>query len=320
MKTPDAVHQWDSGRGLEGEYKEPSTAWRQLRGDGWAVAGLVFLAGIFALAIFAPVLGSLFGLPDPQARDTEALGAFGTATGPSSSHWLGVDDLGRDVLSRTLYGARVSLSVAIAATFLAVLIGVSVGLAAGYRRGWLDTVISRLVDVALTIPYLLLALGLAASCSFGDGCFGGAVKPGIGVVIFVIAITSWTYMARIVRGETLSLRESEFVEAARAAGASDLSIVFREILPNLAAPIIVYASILLPQVILFEAALSFLGVGVQPPTPSWGQMLSDATPIFNSAWWYMLAPGLALLATVLSFNLVGDALQDALNPKRRIRR
>src|SRR5690606_15138621 len=161
---------------------------------------------------------------------------------------------------------------------------------------------------------------LAASCSFGDGCFGGAVKPGIGVVIFVIAATSWTYIARIVRGETLSLRESEFVEAARAAGASDLRIVFREILPNLAAPVIVYASILVPQVILFEAALSFLGVGVQPPTPSWGQMLADATPIFNSAWWYMLAPGLALLATVLSFNLVGDALQDALNPRRRNRR
>lgn len=320
MKTQDAAHQWDSGRDTDDEYRPPGSAWARLRSDRWAVTGIYFLAGIFAIAIFAPLIGGMLGLPDPQTRDSGALGSFGTATGPSSSHWFGVDDLGRDVLSRTIYGARVSLAVALAATLLAVLIGVTVGLAAGYRRGWLDAIVSRAVDVILAIPYLLLALGLAASCSFGNGCFGGLVKPGIGVVVFVIAITSWTYMARIVRGETLSLRESEFVEAARAAGASDMAIVFREILPNLAAPIIVYASILVPQVILFEAALSFLGVGVQPPTPSWGQMLSDATPIFDSAWWYMLAPGLALLATVLSFNLVGDALQDALNPKRRIRR
>lgn len=281
------------------------------------MAGLIFLGAIFSLALLAPLIGSLLGLPGPQERDSAALGAFGTATGPSAEHWLGVDDLGRDVLSRTIYGARVSLVVALAATSLAVVIGVTVGLAAGYRRGWLDAIASRLIDVVLTIPYLLLALGLAASCSFGNGCVAGLVKPGIGVVIFVISITTWTYIARIVRGETLSLRESEFVEAARASGASGATIVFREILPNLAAPIIVYASILIPQVILFEASLSFLGVGVQAPTPSWGQMLSDATPTFASAWWYMLAPGLALLATVLSFNLMGDALQDALNPRRR---
>lgn len=317
MKTPDAPHQWDSGRKTIDEYEPPTSAWSRLRSDRWAVVGLVFLAAIFGLALFAPLIGSILGLPDPQERDSGALGGFGTATGPSATHWLGVDDLGRDVLSRTIYGARVSLAVALAATSLAVLIGVAVGLAAGYRRGWLDAIVSRAVDVVLTIPYLLLALGLAASCSFGDGCIGGLVKPGIGVVVFVIAITTWTYMARIVRGETLSLRESEFVEAARAAGTSDTAIVFREILPNLAAPVIVYASLLIPQVILFEASLSFLGVGVQAPTPSWGQMLSDATPIFASAWWYMLAPGLALLATVLSFNLVGDALQDALNPRRR---
>lgn len=320
MRNPDAEHQGDFGRDSDDGDGKPSSAWSRLRRDRWAVAGLCFLGAIFLVAIFAPVIASLLGLPDPQERDSGALGAFGTATGPSSSHPLGVDDLGRDVLSRTIYGARVSLSVALSATLLAVFIGVTVGLAAGYRRGWLDSIVSRVVDVALAIPYLLLALGLAASCSFGDGCLGGVVKPGIGVVIFVIAITTWTYMARIVRGETLSLRETEFVEAARAAGASDLAIVFREILPNLAAPVIVYASILVPQVILFEAALSFLGVGVQPPTPSWGQMLSDATPIFASAWWYMAAPGLALLATVLSFNLVGDALQDALNPKHRFGR
>lgn len=316
MNNPDAEHRWDSGRGAEDGYKAPRPAWSRIRHDRWAVAGLAFLLFIAAVALLAPLLGGLLGLPDPNQRNPSALGIFGTATGPSSSHWLGVDDLGRDVLSRTIYGARVSLAVALASTLLAVFIGVTVGLLAGYRRGWLDAIVSRAVDVVLAIPYLLLALGLAASCSFGNGCFGGLVKPGIGVVIFVIAITSWTYMARIVRGETLSLRESEFVEAARAAGRSNAAIVFREILPNLAAPIIVYASILVPQVILFEASLSFLGVGIQAPTPSWGQMLSDATPIFASAWWYMLAPGLALVATVLSFNLVGDALQDALNPKR----
>jgi peptide/nickel transport system permease protein len=176
--------------------------------------------------------------------------------------------------------------------------------------------VSRTVDVLLAIPYLLLATGLAASCSFGDGCFGGTLKPGLGVVIFVIAFTSWTYMARIVRGQTLSLREKEFVEASRAIGASHRRIIFREILPNLTAPIIVYASILIPQVILYEAALSFLGVGVTD-RPSWGQMISDASQTFDSAWWYMLFPGLALLFTVLAFNLIGDALQDALNPRTK---
>ncbi|HZK15994.1 MAG TPA: ABC transporter permease, partial [Solirubrobacterales bacterium] len=201
---------------------------------------------------------------------------------------------------------------------IAVILGVAVGLIAGYRRGWLDAIVSRLIDVVLAIPYLLLALGLAASCSFGEGCAGGLIQPGIGVVTFVIAITSWTYIARIVRGETLALREAEFVESARAAGASHTAIVLREILPNLAAPVIVYASILVPQVILFEAALSFLGVGVQAPTPSWGQMLSDGAATFDSAWWYMLFPGLAIVGTVLSLNLVGDALRDALNPRQRL--
>jgi peptide/nickel transport system permease protein len=175
--------------------------------------------------------------------------------------------------------------------------------------------VSRSVDVLLAIPYLLLATGLAASCSIGDGCFGGLLKPGLGVVIFVIAVTTWPPIARVVRGQTLSLREREFVESARSVGASNLRIIFSEILPNLVGPIVVYASVLIPLVILYEAALSFLGVGIQPPTASWGQMLSDASQIFNTAWWYMLYPGVALLLTVLAFNLVGDALQDALNPK-----
>ncbi len=281
------------------------------------MAGLAFLGALTLIAILAPVLVSLLGAPSPEVRDGGALDAFGTATGPNADHWFGVDSLGRDVFSRTLYGARVSLAVAVAATGIALIIGVILGLLAGYRRGWLDTAISRSVDVVLTIPYLLLALGMAASCSFGNGCFGGLVRPGIGVVIFVISVTSWTYIARIVRGETLSLRESEFVEAARASGATSTTIIFREILPNLAAPILVYASLLIPQVILFEAALSFLGVGVQAPPPSWGQMISEATETFDSAWWYMFFPGFALVLTVVAFNLVGDAMQDALNPKGR---
>jgi ABC-type dipeptide/oligopeptide/nickel transport system permease subunit len=201
------------------------------------------------------------------------------------------------------------------ATGLSMLIGVTAGLVAGYYRGWVDTAISRLVDVLLAFPILLLGIGLASACSLGKGCLGGLVQPGLTVVIFVIAFVNWTYVARIVRGQVLSLREKEFVDAARSLGASNRRIIFREILPNLAAPIIVYGSLLIPQNILFEAALSFLGVGVQPPNASWGQMLADATTIFNSAWWYMVFPGLALLLTVLAFNLVGDGLQDALHPK-----
>jgi peptide/nickel transport system permease protein len=143
----------------------------------------------------------------------------------------------------------------------------------------------------------------------------GLIQPGLGVIIFLIALANWTYVFRIVRGLVLSLREREFVEASRALGASDARIMFREILPNLVAPIIVYSSLLIPQNILFEAALSFLGVGVRPPTASWGQMIAAATPIFNTAWWYMLFPGIALLLTVLAFNLLGDGLQDALNPR-----
>ena len=173
------------------------------------------------------------------------------------------------------------------------------------------------MDVLLAIPYLLLAIGPRRACTLGGtGCLGGLIKPGLGVVIFVIAFTSWTYMTRIIRGQVLSLREKEFIESARSVGASHPRIIFKEVLPNLVAPIIVYASILIPQVILYEAALSFLGVGVQPPTASWGQMISDATPTFSDAWWYMLFPGLALLFTVLAFNLIGRRDAGRAQPPR----
>jgi ABC-type dipeptide/oligopeptide/nickel transport system permease subunit len=297
--------------------------WRRFQEDRLAMAALAFIALLVLVAIFAPLVLTIFGAPEPDARDTGALDpVFATPTGPSAEHFFGVDQIGRDIFSRTIYGARVSLIVAFAATALATGLGIVAGLLAGYFRGWVDTLISRSVDVLLAIPYLLLATGLAAACTVGEtgggggGCLGGLITPGIGVVIFVIAFTSWTYMARIVRGQTLSLREKEFVEASRSLGASNSRILFREVLPNLTAPIIVYASILIPQVILYEAALSFLGVGVTD-RPSWGQMISDATPIFSDAWWYMLFPGLALLMTVLAFNLVGDAMQDALNPRAK---
>jgi peptide/nickel transport system permease protein len=292
--------------------------WRRFREDWLAMASLIFLFLLVLMAIFAPLVIKIVGAPGPDTRDTSALDIFGTATGPSTSHIFGVDQLGRDVFSRTVYGARVSLIVAVTSTALATFIGIVTGLLAGYYRGWTDTIVSRSVDVLLAIPYLLLATGLAAACTLGGaGCLGGLIKPGLGVVIFVIAFTSWTYMTRIIRGQVLSLREKEFIESARSVGASDVRIIFRELLPNLVAPIVVYASILVPQVILYEAALSFLGVGVQPPTASWGQMISDATPTFDTSWWYMLFPGLALLLTVLAFNLVGDAMQDALNPRAK---
>jgi peptide/nickel transport system permease protein len=207
------------------------------------------------------------------------------------------------------------LFVAFVATGLSMLVGVTLGMVAGYFRGAVDMAISRLIDLLLAFPILLLALGLAAACSLGHGCFGGALKPGLVVVIFVIAFVNWTYIARIVRGQVLSLREKEFIEAARSLGASNRRIIFREILPNLTAPIIVYATLIIPQNILFEAALSFLGAGIQPPTADWGAMLADATNYYSTAWWYMAFPGAALLITVLAFNLVGDGLQDALHPK-----
>jgi peptide/nickel transport system permease protein len=290
--------------------------WRRLRGDRLALVALGFIVFLVVVAILAPVIVDLTGSRPPNETGKRFLDpAFGTPTGPSGENLFGVDDLGRDVFSRVLHGARVSLIVALLATGLAVGIGVVVGLLAGYYGGWVDTLLSRLVDVLLAFPILMLGLGVAAACSLGNGCFDGLIEPGVGVVVFVIAFVNWTIVARIVRGQVLSLRESEFVEAARAIGASDRRIMVREILPNLVAPVIVYTTLLIPQNILFEAALSFLGVGVQPPDPSWGKMIAEASEVFDSAWWYMVFPGAALLLTVLSFNILGDGLRDALSPR-----
>jgi peptide/nickel transport system permease protein len=288
--------------------------WRRLRRDRLALVSLAFVVLLILVAIAAPLIVSLLGLPGPNVQNPNLTNAFGSPLGPSLAHPFGVDPLGQDVASRVIYGTRVSLIVGIVGTGIAALLGTFVGMLAGYYRGWTDTLLSRLVDVVLAIPILLLGLGLGAACEV-RGCLGGHIQSGLGVIIFLIALVNWTYIARIVRGLTLSLREQEFVAAARSQGASDARIMGREILPNLLAPIVVYSSLLIPQNILLEAALSYLGVGVRPPTASWGQMLAAATPIFNTAWWYMAFPGLALLATVLAFNLLGDGLQDALDPR-----
>ena len=289
--------------------------WRRLRKDKVALVALVFVVLSVLVAILAPVIVSIAGVPGPNVQNDDLLDSFGLPSGPTGDNPLGVDERGRDVFARVVYGARVSLLVAFVATAFATLIGVTVGLLAGYFRGWIDTLLTRAMDVMLAFPVLLIAIGLGVACAGAEGCAGGLIEPGLSVVIFVISITTWPYMARIVRGQVLSLREKEFVEASTSLGASNVRIIFREILPNLVAPIIVYATILIPQNILYEAGLSFLGVGVDPSTPSWGQMISDATQVFDIAWWFMVFPGLALLLTVLAFNLVGDGLQDALNPR-----
>ncbi len=288
--------------------------WRRFRRDRVALVSLGFIVLLIVVAIAAPLVVSLLGLPGPNVQNLSLTNSFGSPLGPSTAHPFGVDPLGQDVASRVIYGTRVSLIVGILGTAIATVLGTIVGLLAGYYRGWTDTLLSRMVDVVLAIPVLLLGLGLGAACEV-RGCLGGHVQSGLGVIIFLIALVNWTYIARIVRGLVLSLREQEFVQAARSQGASSARIMGREILPNLFAPIIVYASLLIPQNILLEAALSFLGVGVRPPTASWGQMIAAATPIFNTAWWYMVFPGIALLVTVLAFNLLGDGLQDALNPR-----
>jgi peptide/nickel transport system permease protein len=355
--------------------------WRRLRQDKVALVALSFIGLLLIVAVFAPLIVKLFGAHPPNQQNSDALDEFGSAAAPGNGYIMGTDGLGRDVFSRTVYGARISLQVAFIATGLIVLIGVSLGMIAGYYRGAVDTALSRSMDVVLAFPVLLLALGLGAACSL-KGCLsahstgrfliiagvvvmlipvllalisgargrGGLkaitgsdwalrvapgvivvvvglflalalpssstlIQPGLPVVIFVITLAGWPYMARIIRGQVLSLREKEFVEAARSLGASDSRIIFRHILPNIVAPIIVYTTLLIPTNILFEAALSFLGVGVQPPTASWGAMIADAIEIFDTAWWYMTFPGVALLLTVLAFNLVGDGLQDALNPR-----
>jgi ABC-type dipeptide/oligopeptide/nickel transport system permease subunit len=289
--------------------------WERFREDRVALIALGFIVLEILVAIFAPLIVKAFAHP-PNAQYPAALDPqFGTPTGPSRRFLFGVDTVGEDVFSRVLYGARVSLEVALVATALAVVLGVTLGMIAGYYRGSVDTLISRVIDVTLAFPVLLLALGIASACSLGNGCARGLIKPGLSTVIAAIVVINWTYIGRIIRGQVLSLREQEFVEASRAQGANDRTIIVRELLPNLVAPIVVYTTLVIPQNILLEAALSYLGVGISPPQASWGEMIAEATPIFNTAWWFFAFPGAALLLTVLAFNLVGDGVRDALDPR-----
>lgn len=288
--------------------------WRRFRRDKVALVALIFIVLLVTMAILAPVLRELVGAPPPGRTSTDSLDDFGLPQGPNSEHLFGVDPIGRDVFARVLEGARVSLMVAFIGTGLSVTIGVTAGMIAGFFRGWVDTLIARVIDILLAFPVLLLGLGLASACSTKQGCLGGTLQPGLTIVIFIIVLSNWPYVARIIRGQVLSLREKEFVEASRSLGAGNMRIIFREILPNLVAPIIVYASLFIPANILLEASLSFLGVGVADQ-PSWGRLLAEATSQLESAWWLMFFPGMALLLTVLAFNLVGDGMQDALNPK-----
>jgi peptide/nickel transport system permease protein len=296
--------------------------WREFRQDWLALAGVVFIAVMIVLSVGAPLASRLLAHHGPnQIFITQTLDEFGLPKGPNKAFWFGADDAGRDLFVRVLYGARTSLVVAFFATGISVVIGLIVGLVAGFYRGRVDTALSRFTDIVMSLPVLLLALGLVAGCGLSNrGCLGGLVKPGLLLVSYVIGLFNWPYVARLVRGEVLRLREREFVESAKAAGASNFRIMTREILPNVFAPVLVFTTLIIPNNILFEAALSFLGIGVPPTTPSWGKMLSDAGSIFTVAWWMMVFPGLFLFATTLAFNLVGDGLRDALDPKTRSRR
>jgi peptide/nickel transport system permease protein len=278
-------------------------AWARLRRDRVAIGSLVVICCLAIVALAAPLISRLVGHgPDRQYRTT-GLTPDGLPVGPSRTFLLGTDNLGRDILVRIAYGARISLLVGVVSTVLAVAAGVVVGLVAGYSGGAVDTVLARFMDVVLSFPFLLFAIALVA-----------VVGPSLRVSILVIAFFSWAAVGRVIRGQTLSLREREFVEAARSLGASNLRIMFVDLLPNLSGPILVYTTLLIPVAIVFEATLSFLGLGVVPPTPSWGGMLADSLQYYQVAWWFVLFPGLALLATTLSFNLVGDSVRDALDP------
>jgi ABC-type dipeptide/oligopeptide/nickel transport system permease subunit len=292
--------------------------WRRLRRDRVALAALAFIAFLVLIALLAGPICRLVGAPGPNVQSTKALDpTFGLPTGPSSAHLFGVDELGRDVFARVLYGARVSLEVAFIGTGLAALIGVLFGTLAGYHRGWVDTGIARSIDVLLAFPVLLLGLGLATACSDRNGCAGGLLQPGIPVVIAIIVLANAPYVARIIRGQVLTLREREFVEAARALGANDALILSRHVLPHLVSPVIVAFSLDVGTKILATAGLSFLGLGTQPPTADWGSMLATGRQFVIFRPHVVLLPGLAIFVIVLALNLVGDALRDLLDPRTR---
>ena len=296
------------------------SAWGRFRRDRAALAGAAIVGFIVLCAIFAGVVSHIVGHSPNEVFGARTLNGFGLPDGPSASFPFGADREGRDLLIRVLYGARTALLIGVLGTALALAIGVTVGVIGGYFGGVSDTIVARCTDIVLALPLILIAIGLDASCgSTASGCLGGALKPGTTLVIVVVVLFSWPYIARVIRGNVLSLREEEFVEAARAAGAGHLRIITTELLPNLAGPIIVLATLQIPSNILFEAVLSFLGVGVPDTTPSWGAMLRDAGSEFTVAWWLMVFPGLALATTTLGFYLLGDGLRNALDARSGLR-
>jgi peptide/nickel transport system permease protein len=274
-------------------------AGRRFRKNRLAVAGLAVMALLYWVTLLAPFLAPY----DPNVQGNIVLERY---LSPSGEHLMGTDKFGRDVLSRILYGARISLTIGFLAVAISITLGTLVGAVAGYFRGWVDGVIARFIDMLLSIPRLVLILVVVA-----------IFRPEIWIVIVVLGLTGWEGSARIVRGQFLQLRELEFVQASRALGYSNGRIILRHILPNTLAPIIVIATLNIGNTILLEAALSFLGLGVQPPTPSWGSMVNDGRDAMITAWWISTFPGLAIVLTVVSFNLLGDGLRDALDPRLR---
>ncbi len=272
-------------------------AWRRLRRNRLALVATLYLTLLVAVALVA-----IFYTPYRMS----AVGITDTYAGPTLAHPLGADELGRDILSRLMVGAQVSLVVGVGTQFLVLAVGVPVGLAAGYYRGWLDSVVSFVINVFYGIPDLLVALILVF-----------LLGPSLTNIIIAIVVTRWMDMARLVRGQTLSLREREFIEAARASGARPIKILFGHILPNALGPIMVQATFGIPAAILFEAFLSFLGVGIQPPTPSWGSMAKEGVEAIRFAPHMVIAPSIALSLTLMAFNFLGDGLRDALDPRSR---
>ena len=273
---------------------------RIFRGRPMAVGGAVVIVILFLISVFAFLLAPY----DPGKTDVSL-----KLKSPSSRNYVGTDQLGRDVFSRMLHGSRISLSVGFVAVAISILIGILVGAVAGYYGGWVDTILMRFVDTMLCFPSFFLILTIVA-----------LLGPNIFNIMIVIGVTSWMGTARLVRAEFLSLRERDYVQAAKALGAGDRRIMLRHLLPNALAPVFVSATLKVASAILIEAGLSFLGFGVQPPAPSWGNILTEGRTYIFDAWWLTVFPGLAILITVLSFNLLGEGLRDALDPRLRGRR
>jgi peptide/nickel transport system permease protein len=296
-------------------------AWTRLKRDKVALGGGIVVLLLIIGSVFAPLIVHFLGHPPNEFHqdliDANTQVPIGPYGGISRDFLFGLEPVnGRDLFSRVMYGSQISLLIAFLATLLSVFIGTTLGAISGFVGGVTDTIISRTMDIFLAFPILLFALALAGVIpDEAFGLKGDSLR--IAVIIFIIGFFSWPYIGRIIRGQTLSLREREFVDAARSLGARTPTVLLKEILPNLIAPILVYSTLLIPTNILFEAALSYLGVGVQPPRATWGGMLSDAATWYQVDPWFLLPPGLAIFITVLAFNLFGDGLRYALDPRAR---